>query len=146
MLLLIGIWPRKPRLSYTGALVWSTLLCLHQINHKGSGVFWISSNTMSKSDSSLIECITFYFQEEIDGVLLHPNLNIVFWATNLGTIGAYDFHKEVRNHYQSHTCGIWSYTMINDNFIEGLKNNSFMKVGRTKDGHLMHENDHEFFL
>ena len=29
MLLLIGIWPRKPQLSYTGALVWTTLLCLH---------------------------------------------------------------------------------------------------------------------
>ena len=28
-ILFIGIWPRKPRLLYTGALVWSTLLCLH---------------------------------------------------------------------------------------------------------------------
>ena len=31
LLLLIGLWPRKPRLSYTRALVWSTLLCLHSI-------------------------------------------------------------------------------------------------------------------
>ena len=29
--LLIGLWPRKPRLSYTGALVWSTLLYLDPI-------------------------------------------------------------------------------------------------------------------
>ena len=29
LLLLIGVWPRKPRLSYTGTLVWSTLLSLH---------------------------------------------------------------------------------------------------------------------
>ena len=29
MILLIGIWLRKPRLLYTGALVWSTILCLH---------------------------------------------------------------------------------------------------------------------
>ena len=29
LLLLIGVWPRKSWLSYTGALFWSTLLCLH---------------------------------------------------------------------------------------------------------------------
>ena len=28
---------------------------------------------------------------------------------------------------------------INDNFIEGLNNNLFMKVGRIEDGHLMYE-------
>ena len=50
LLPLIGIWPRKPRLSYTIALVWSTLLCLHprlfvgvnlstrRVNRSASGV------------------------------------------------------------------------------------------------------------
>ena len=56
------------------------------------------SNTMYQSVSSLIECLTFHFQEEIAGVLLHPHLNIVFWATDHGAIGAYNFQNEVRNY------------------------------------------------
>ena len=81
----------------------------------------------------------FYLQEEIDVVLFHPYLNIIFGATNHGIIGAYGFRNEVQNYYQSHTCEIWKQTIINNNFIEGLKNNLFMKAGRIEDGHLMYE-------
>jgi hypothetical protein len=61
---------------------------------------------MYQSVSSLSECITFYLQDAISVVLLHPHLNIVFWATKHGLVGAYDFEEEVRNYYHSHTCGI----------------------------------------
>jgi hypothetical protein len=61
---------------------------------------------MYQNVSSLSECITFYLQDAIRVVLLHPHLNIVFWATQNGVVGAYDFQEKVRNYYQSHTCGI----------------------------------------
>ena len=50
---------------------------------------------MYQSASSLGECIIMYVQEEITNVLLHPHLNIVFWATNYGVVGSYEFHNEV---------------------------------------------------
>ena len=43
----IGLWPRKPRLPYTGAFIWSTLLCLHPISlhveycHSHITLLWI---------------------------------------------------------------------------------------------------------
>jgi hypothetical protein len=61
---------------------------------------------MYQSVSSLSECIIFYLQDKISVVLPHPHLNIIFWATEHGIFGAYDFEKEVRNYYQSHTCGL----------------------------------------
>ena len=83
---------------------------------------------MYQSISSLSECITFYLQDEISLVLLHPHLNIVFWATKHGLVRVYDFQKEVRNYYQSRTCGIWKYVSINDNLIEELKIILFTKL------------------
>ena len=53
---------------------------------------------MYQSVSSFIECLTFHFQDEIAGVLLYPDLNTVFWVTDHGAIGAYDFQNEVRNY------------------------------------------------
>jgi hypothetical protein len=50
---------------------------------------------MYQSVSSLSECITVYLQDEILIVLLHPHLNIVFWATTHGVVGAYDSQNEV---------------------------------------------------
>ena len=83
---------------------------------------------MYQSASCLGECITFYLQDKVSCVLLHPHQNIVFWATKHGVIGAYDFQNEVWHYYQSHTHGIWKYALINDNFIEELKMILFTRV------------------
>ena len=72
---------------------------------------------MHGSVSSLKECVTFYLQDEILSVLLHPHLNILFWATHHGVIGAYDFQNEAQNYYPNHTFEIQKCALINDNFM-----------------------------
>ena len=61
LLLFIGLWPRKPQLSYTGALVWSTLLCLHPFPKRH---VWVLSKFLDvrikewKGQQRLIEMIS----------------------------------------------------------------------------------------
>jgi len=65
---------------------------------------------MYQSVSSLSECIILYLQNQIGVVLLHPDLDIIFWSTNCGVVGAYDYQIKV---------GIFTWT-LNDEQVERI--------------------------